>query len=378
MAYQIDCRPFILYETVEMLYKYINGIFFCDIAESMARLYDNAFPPEFTRRLQCLERISREVCAGLDEQNPAMQRYFRRFETDAVRDNMCLAKAMTLSFFLYEAPELEEEVRHLKERWRCIQRQGFRLGDMSMSGLEFRTLEPGQEKKNLVDLLYGLNYPAEYRLEMLQMLSHYEETLDELMELIAPYARRLEAQLERERWLLESTAGYWQAQFTGTSPSQLVQLIAQSQETLPELPEKRVLFSLMNCTGILYDLNGEYSVASRGCSTFVIGCAVTINSTIRKVGGSVERICAILRSISDKSKFEVLRRLSTERSYGQKLAEEMEINSGQMSRILVALFNYGFLTREQEQSRYYYTTNKESISSFFRQAQQLLTGGTEK
>ncbi|MFR0734066.1 MAG: hypothetical protein ACLSHU_07630 [Oscillospiraceae bacterium] len=63
-----------------------------------------------------------------------------------------------------------------------------------------------------------------------------------------------------------------------------------------------------------------------------------------------------------------------ERSYGQKLAEEMEINPGQMSRILVTLFNYGFLTREQEQSRYYYTTNKESISAFFRQAQQLLTG----
>jgi DNA-binding IclR family transcriptional regulator len=56
----------------------------------------------------------------------------------------------------------------------------------------------------------------------------------------------------------------------------------------------------------------------------------------------------------------------------------MEINPGQMSRILVTLFNYGFLTREQEQSRYYYTTNKESISAFFRQAQQLLTGRAEQ
>ena len=156
MAYQIDRRTFILYETVEMLYKYVNGISFCDIAESMARLYGDAFPAAFTQRLQCLERISREVCAGLDVQNPTVQRYFRRFETDAVRDNMCLAKAMTLSFFLYEAPEPEEEVRHLKERWRCMQRQGFRLGDMSISGLEFRPLEPGQERRSLVDLLYEL------------------------------------------------------------------------------------------------------------------------------------------------------------------------------------------------------------------------------
>ena len=207
MAYQIDRRTFILYETVEMLYKYVNGISFCDIAESMARLYGDAFPAAFTQRLQCLERISREVCAGLDVQNPTVQRYFRRFETDAVRDNMCLAKAMTLSFFLYEAPEPEEEVRHLKERWRCMQRQGFRLGDMSISGLEFRPLEPGQERRSLVDLLYGLNYPAEYRLELLQTLSHYEQALDALLELAAPYARQLEAQLR-------GRAGSWRAQPT--------------------------------------------------------------------------------------------------------------------------------------------------------------------
>ena len=72
MAYQIDRRTFILYETVEMLYKYVNGISFCDIAESMARLYGDAFPAAFTQRLQCLERISREVCAGLDVQNPTV------------------------------------------------------------------------------------------------------------------------------------------------------------------------------------------------------------------------------------------------------------------------------------------------------------------
>lgn len=80
-----------------------------------------------------------------------------------------------------------------------MQRQGFRLGDMSTSGLEFRPLEPGQERRSLVDLLYGLNYPAEYRLELLQTLSHYEQALDALLELAAPYARQLEAQLEGER-----------------------------------------------------------------------------------------------------------------------------------------------------------------------------------
>lgn len=113
-------------------------------------------------------------------------------------------------------------------------------------------------------------------------------------------------------------------------------------------------------------------------STFVIGCAVTIHSTIPQDGRRAERTCAILRSISDKSKFAVLQRLGQERSYGQKLAEEMNINPGHMSRILMALWGYGFLTREQEQGRYYYTTNKDSLHDFLRRAEQLLLGSGKK
>ncbi|HIR63959.1 MAG TPA: hypothetical protein IAB92_01920 [Candidatus Faecousia faecigallinarum] len=376
MTEQIDRQPFLLYETVEMLYKHVNGVSFRDIAESMARLYGSAFPAVFTQKLECLERITREVCEDLPVQNPQIQRFFRRFETDAVRDNLCLAKAMTLSFFLYAHHDLETEAKALKRRWADMQTDGFTIGAVSMSGLEFHSLLPGQSGGDLVEQMYALNYPAEYKLEMLQMLTHYDRCMDELIDLILPYARRLQLWLDKERWLMETTADYWQAQFTDTSPSRLVQLIARAQENLPQRPETRILFSLMNCTGILYDLEGEYSAEQSGCDTFIIGCAVTIHSTIRKVGGSVERTCAILRSISDKSKFEVLQRLGTERSYCQKLAEEMNINAGHMSRILMTLFNYGFLTREQEQSRYYYTTDKESISAFLSNVRQLLAGGS--
>lgn len=376
MPYDIDRRIFWLYETVEMLYKYCNGISFRDIAESMFQLYGASYPGECTRRLMMLETVSQEVCAGVDPTDGPMQTYFHRFETDALRDNMCLAKALTLSFFLYDDPDPQQEVSQLKARWAQMRCSGFRLGDVSMSGLEFRAPEPQQQERELVDLFYRLNYPAEYRMELLRAFSHYDESLDELLELVLPYAHRLRQRLEREPWMMEETANYWQQQFdAGTSPSALVNRIAQGGENLPNVPENRVLLSLMSCTATLYDLPGEYSAVYHGKSTFVIGCAVTIHSTIRKMGGSAERTCAILRSISDKSKFAVLQRLGQERSYGQKLAEEMNINPGHMSRILMTLWGYGFLTREQEQGRYYYTTNKDSLHDFLRRAEQLLLGG---
>ena len=64
MEEQMERRPLILYETIEMLYKYINGISFHDIAESMSRLYGDVFPGVFVQKLDCLERITQEVCGG--------------------------------------------------------------------------------------------------------------------------------------------------------------------------------------------------------------------------------------------------------------------------------------------------------------------------
>ncbi len=54
-------------------------------------------------------------------------------------------------------------------------------------------------------------------MEILQMLTHYDAFLDTLVELIRPYALRLQALLEQESWLLDTTAAYWQEQFHGTS-----------------------------------------------------------------------------------------------------------------------------------------------------------------
>ena len=175
MEEQMERRPLILYETIEMLYKYINGISFHDIAESMSRLYGDVFPGVFVQKLDCLERITQEVCSGLQVQNRQMQRFFRRFETDAIRDNLCLAKVMTLSFFLYDHPELEEEAEALKRHWAGMRQEGFQIVAVSMSGLEFRPLEPGQRRKDLVEQLCELDYPAMAAAVIKEYLTDYSQ-----------------------------------------------------------------------------------------------------------------------------------------------------------------------------------------------------------
>lgn len=378
MSYRIERRIYWLYETVEMLGKYVNGVTFQSIRDKMVSLYGADLPQKFLSHMDCLDQISKEVCEDLNLQDAQVQRYFRYFDGDGVRDRLCLAKVMTHSFFLYQDEDASKECVNLKAHWHWLREQGFSLGEMSGAGLAFRALEAGQQPRDLVSQFYSLDYPVECRMELLQMMTHYDTYLDTLLEMILPYVHRLQERFVMLPQIMEETADYWERQIMDQAPSLLVEMITQASEIPENMVCNRVLFSIMGSAAVLYDLKGELSLQYHGGTTYVIGCGVTASNTAKKVSGTMERTCAIMRSICDKNKFEVLRRLSVERSYGQKLSEEMGVNPGHMSRILIALFGYGFLIREQEQSKYYYSTDKENLARFFDQAKELFVGKDSK
>jgi len=97
-------------------------------------------------------------------------------------------------------------------------------------------------------------------------------------------------------------------------------------------------------------------------------------SRARLGGDNVDWVLSTLRSISDRNKFELLRKLSREESYCQKLAEELDCHPGNVSRNLTTLWKEGFLIRKEGESRIYYKTDSERIASFFQEIQGLLTG----
>ena len=63
MSYEIIRGPFILMETVEMLYKYVNNISFLNIA-SRLRLLRGGMDAEMQRRMERLQKLTQEVCGG--------------------------------------------------------------------------------------------------------------------------------------------------------------------------------------------------------------------------------------------------------------------------------------------------------------------------
>jgi DNA-binding transcriptional ArsR family regulator len=101
-----------------------------------------------------------------------------------------------------------------------------------------------------------------------------------------------------------------------------------------------------------------------GYNALYIGCAIPANGLPRSRGGDLETVGNMLKSIGDKKRLEILRRLADAPSYGLELAEDLGMDSGHMSRILSQMHGYGFLIEEKDRLRVYYRTDREAIRSF--------------
>ena len=81
-----------------------------------------------------------------------------------------------------------------------------------------------------------------------------------------------------------------------------------------------------------------------------------------------------MKFLSDKSKFEIIHRLSDHQYYGLELANEMQLTSGTISKHLNTLYSYGLLNLQRVNNRVYYQTDEAAIRRFLVQLEQGLLG----
>lgn len=147
MGFEIIRSPYILYETVEMMYKFVNGISF----RSMLSLRpDNGEGEQAVRRAE-----------------------------------------------------------QLRANWWHLQKKGAWIQGYSIMGLDFSYDNgcPG----DLLEQVCGLEQPPEFQLNLCRMLRNFDKSLDELAELIRPIARRLEETIRQADWILDEKVAYWKS-----------------------------------------------------------------------------------------------------------------------------------------------------------------------
>ena len=110
----LDTQPYMLYETIAMLTKYVNRISMLDIRDTLLRLYRSGLDETWRRRLECLQEILEQVCADVDREDPDMQYFFSKRELSGPSDLTNLARVLTHPFIEWRSPKLEEEAEALK------------------------------------------------------------------------------------------------------------------------------------------------------------------------------------------------------------------------------------------------------------------------
>ena len=370
MSIILDTQPYMLYETVGMLVKYVNGISMLEVRDTMLRLYRKGLDDTWRRRLECLQKIIQTVCRDVDLEDPEIQYFFSKREPGSSQDATTLAWTMTFPFCEHQSHNLEEEASILKNSWQQIRERGFRLERGGYFGTSFVPLAPGERQESLIRNVYRLGFAPDYAVEVLNILEDYDGCMDRLVRLITPYARRLEEKLKEHSWLMETLVAYWTQQFQTMTPESFWADSTMGYQPPPVRSERHICFSLMDCA-LIHSETSE-SILHPDRNLFVFGCAVVAECSKRMYSADLDSVASAFRVLGDKSRLDLLMRLAQGRSYCQQLADEAHCNSGNMSRSLAALSKHGFLSQEQEPSRTYYRTDLAAISKFFQEFEDLL------
>lgn len=350
MRMKVGQEPCILYETVELLYAYINGI----SAErlTMERVYCIPAPE--------IARLMGEACAGVDLQDPDFRRFFARRPILGEHGQFtCLASCMVYWFIQLDVTDMTLQMDRMCANWERIRRRPFTIKAITRFALDIEALPEGPPV-SLAAELKKLPVEEEFFLILLEAFSDYTYQMTRLRELIAPIAQRLQILLAPFVAQAESLRETWNQFFQETTAEDFV---VKRTGTIPEKP-----FAQAGIT--LRYLGARYAVGylDPERNSFFMHLGVGVRPALQQVyelEGLNERELASLRLLGDKGRSEMVQALMEKAMSMQELATHLGLNPGTVFRNLNSLTNAELLTKEIRGDRYYYRTNFPFIQAIF-------------
>ena len=360
---KIHTEPIILSETVEMLFKFVNGFTFETLKSDFIRKYaskrDDQYKNTVYETAGMLTKIMTDVCFDLDQKNPQLQYYFGGYTYASMSGKCCLAQIMTWLLRAYDA-DFDTHVCNLKETWHL--KIETKDSIMLAPGISFQYEDDALFPANFIEQIDALQYPEEFRWRLFKFISNPEFYIDELADLIRPIAERLSVQLKTHINDIMGVYGYWNEYFKDHSCSDFILNFGQVEVDFPENQDMHVYVSLMNSVSVITEIDTD-----RAQSWYVhVGCLLDDGISHGTKQFMTDEICDTLRVLSDKSKFLILKTIKDSPAYGMELAERLGLTNATISRHMNTLYNCGFIVAEKENAKVFYRTNTENIEKFLR------------
>ena len=360
MEYEIIREPFLFMETMELLYKHVNRVRFSSLWTPRHERNGTATEQLVLERLELLQTILDEVCEDVDGNDPDLRLFFEDVNREMPNGGVYLAKYLISAFMDFEHPGFEETVADILRQWQMMNQTGAWLQQDGDCALRYTTI-PGSPG-SLFDQIYTLDQPAEFRLRLFGALHTFPETLEKLAAMMRPLAARLAEVIGRLQVPVGEMAEYWLT--SRLAPLEFLEG-AMGPEAVAGAGQKlRIAISLMDANRIRYNMEHEPG-RKRPCSYMYIGCCITVTSQRREHFAALDELSTILRGLSERKRLEALRQLARKRLYGLELAEILNMDRGNLSRLLTVLHEQGFLHQEKENQRTYYWADRAAVQQFF-------------
>lgn len=375
MNVQIVPQVSVLMETIELLYKFVNNQTLDNIRRNFALRHgknlDEPAQKHYDAIFAALGTILDEGTRGLDRCDLRLQYYFRSLQPDCGRDWACLAQVILCSFYDGETFGFEDSVEECRRNHDKLAADGWssvKLIGIDRAGLSFVPRTAEEDAQPLLRQLDNYEIPNACKWAIYKTMADYDEAFGELTRILRPIAARLESILHRFDGLLQQTVQYWTDYFTAHSFAECKQtMMGVTSEQVPDAPQQYAWFWWLGCNQMHYYQNEEREALN-------IGILVRAGISPKYTPYVQENVVNILKFLSDNSKFEIVRRLSTRSCYGLELANEMQLTSGTISKHLNALFSYGLVDLQRINNRVYYQTDKAAVRRFLAQLEEGLLG----
>ena len=151
--------PVVLYETVEALYQHVNGLSVegrkRDLLQKFGSKLTRTEREQIEQSCALAAKVAEAACTGLED-GPALETFFRKWETESKWQNTCLAKLMIFSFLDIRTTDLEQSLQRTRQSAEERLNGSYLLRDINSGGISFYAAEPGQPIPPLSEQLDGL------------------------------------------------------------------------------------------------------------------------------------------------------------------------------------------------------------------------------
>lgn len=344
MEVLVTARPHMLFETVELMYAYVNEIPAWTLTEA----------GPYCLPVEAVQQMMDTACAEVSKQDPRVQYYFRRYQLSEEPERFtCIARNLAYNAMFPSTGSIAGDCEQL-----CtLRRQQRKNGDRFTAIDEYRLLYMEASESEFVPLaqdIARLGVSPEYGQMLLEQFSGFDEAVSQLEAILTPVANKLEPLMLPWAERAELLAAAWQEHYSQPDSVQKWQKrvryteelsLGAIQAQLRYLGPKRALGTVNRFGNMVF---------------FHIGVAVLVEKPASESFEGWE--FQALRLLGSEPRMRMLRVMMDKPMSSRELAQMLDLHLGVVCRDVGNLFTAKLLNTEMVNGRNRYRTNMETLN----------------